>query len=65
MWQFTSDGMVDVRVARERYEALEPAPHCNVVIRSVEEFVQRAENRTVRAPDAEWFEEYVSLTVIN
>ena len=60
VWKVTTDGLVDVRVSRERYEKLVPAPQCNVVIENVEVFVQRAENLTARVPDATWFEEYVS-----
>lgn len=60
VWQFRADGMVDVRVAKDRYEALVPAPRCAVLIKDVEEFVQRTENVTT-IPAAEWFEEYVSV----
>ena len=61
MWQFRSDGTVDVRISKERYDALVPSPECTLLISDVEEYVRQAENVTT-APAAEWFEEYVSLS---
>ena len=62
VWQVTADGMVDVRVAKSRFDALVPSPECTLLIRNVEQYVRRMENvTTVSSTAAEWFEEYVSI----
>ena len=58
VWQFRPHGTVDVRVSKERFDALVPSPECTLLISDVEAYVRRAENVTT-APAA-WFDAYVS-----
>ena len=63
VWQFQSDGMVDVRVSKNRFDTLVPTPQCTLLIENVGEYVRRMEIATISAPDAGWFEKYVSLAI--
>ena len=62
VWQFRSDGTVDVRVSKDRFDGLVPAPECTLLISDVEAYVRQVENVTT-APAAEWNDAYVSNCV--
>lgn len=64
VWQFRSDGMVDVRVSKSHFDTLVPTPQCTLLIENVGEYVRRMEIATISSPDAGWFEKYVSLAII-
>ena len=61
LWSMGRDKTTVVRIKRAAFERVKARfPHCEVMVRNLETYVQKAEREMLAAPGATWFHAYVS-----